>query len=95
MKISKKDWSGLDNYIKPLRLLEQAFRAAGIPVVFEVRNWPVHGRTVYISHPTSAKYKAICIEGNSTCQVVKDVAALVLDLIHFYKEGERIKRERT
>jgi hypothetical protein len=74
MKISKKDWSGFDGYVKPLRLMEQAFRTAGIPVVFEARDWPVHGKTVYISHPSVPKHKAICIEGGSVCQVLEDIA---------------------
>jgi hypothetical protein len=35
MKISKKDRNGFDGYVKLLQLMEQAFRTAGIPVVFE------------------------------------------------------------
>ena len=65
MKISKKDRNGFNSYIKPLRQLEKAFQSAGIPVAFEGRDWPVHGRTVYVSHPSIPKHKAICIKDYS------------------------------
>ena len=59
MNIKKKDRSVFSAYLKPLRQLERAFQSAGIPVVFEGRDWPVHGRTVYVTlYP---RHKAICI----------------------------------
>jgi hypothetical protein len=81
MNIRKKDRNGFSDYTKPLRLLEKTFQSAGIPVVFQARDWPVHGKTVYITHPSFPKHKAISIEGDSVCQAVKDVAAFVLDAI--------------
>jgi hypothetical protein len=81
MNITKKDRSGFGDYTKPLRLLEKTFQAAGVPVVFEARDWPVHGKTVYVTLPEYPKHQAICIEGRGVCQAVKDVAVFVLSAI--------------
>ena len=81
MKISKKDRSVFSDYLKPLQLLERTFRAAGIPVEFCLRDGMVTGKVICVSHPRFPAHKSICIEGDSICQAIKDVAAFVLDKI--------------
>jgi hypothetical protein len=76
MKIAKNDVKAFEEYLKPLRSLEGAFKKAGLRISFHVFDYPVHGKAILINSQKTCIAK-ISIEGDSPAQAVKDVAAAV------------------
>jgi hypothetical protein len=61
-------------YEVPLRMLEGAFKAAGLPLSFRCFVAPPNNKMVDITRKNKS-VRLVCIEGDSQAQAVKDVAA--------------------
>ena len=70
-----RETCGVENYGKPLALLEQSFKEAGLNVEFECEAGK-HGKMVSI-YRGGFLQKMVSIEGDSPAQAVKDIAEKV------------------
>ena len=79
MKYANKEaqdaFSGRENYDKPLTLLEQSFKAAGLNIEFECETGK-HGKMVSI-YRGGFLQKLVSIHGDNPAAAVKDVAGMV------------------
>ena len=74
MTVDKKYTKELRVYVEPLKLLQNAFNAARMPISFHLTVDPVYGKVVKVIGGFASQ-KIICIEADSLTAAVKDVAA--------------------
>jgi hypothetical protein len=75
MILDKQHKPAFEGYEEPLKLLEEAFNRAGIPVKFYAFEAPLKNKMVRIY--LNLQVKTICIEGDSPAQALKDAAEAV------------------
>jgi hypothetical protein len=69
-------YEAYDDYLEPLRLLEGAFRAAGMRIEFDLTLSECGNKWVSINEGSRPPH-LISIEGDNLAAAVKDVAAAV------------------
>jgi uncharacterized protein YbjT (DUF2867 family) len=73
----KSDRPAFAEYEASLRALENSFRKAGVPLVFEAGLLPENGGKIIFIRNDGRIVKSLMIEGDSPAQAVKDIAAAV------------------
>jgi hypothetical protein len=76
MKIKNRDRPDFKDYLRPLRLLETSFRAAGLDIEFRPLVSAAGMKWVAIYYGRKVG-KSACIEGDNPATAVKDVAATI------------------
>jgi len=74
MTIDKKYTKDFRGYEEALKLLQNAFNAAGQPISFHATVDPVYGKVIKVIGGFASQ-KIICIEADSPVAAVKDIAA--------------------